>query len=145
MYKNEPKEMELIIHSHEMTTDGVSTEESKETKETTAVCYEKGNKTYLKYEDVEEGVTVTTIIVATEDEIVIRRTGGVESRMQFRPNLTYSFLYHTGFGDVPLTIATKEFQSNIQSEAIKIHLSYDILSQGEVVSFHRIQLEARVR
>ena len=145
MYREEPKEVSLVIHSHEVTYDGASSEENKETKLCNAVCYEKGSKTYLKYEDTEEGVTTATIIVVTPEEVVIRRTGGVGSRMQFREHLTYSFLYHTGFGDVPLTISTREFQTDIRPEAIKIHLAYDIVSQGEVVSFHRIQLEARVK
>ena len=145
MYREEPKEVSLVIKSHEVSFDGTSSEENNETKLCNAVCYEKGSKIYLKYEDTEEGITTTTMIVVTPEEVVIRRTGGVGSRMQFRKNLTYSFLYHTGFGDVPLTISTREFETDIQSEAIKIHLAYDIASQGEVVSSHRIQLEARVK
>jgi len=145
MYREEPQEVRLTIHTTEVLYDDEMAEEIRETKECDASCYEKSGKIYLKYEDVEEEQQTTTILVITPEEIIIRRKGAINSRMQFRRNLTYSFLYQTPIGAVPLTIVTKDFLVDIQKDTIKIHLSYDLASQDKVVSYRQIQLETGTR
>ena len=143
MYREEPTEVTLTMQSLEVAYDEQGAEENREERVCTATCFLKGEKLYLQYEEGEDGAVTKTMLVITEDELIVRRKGAMESRMQFRRGLTYSFLYHTPYGDVPLTIATKELTSDMTEKAIKIHLAYDILSQNEVVSFHQMQLEAR--
>lgn len=143
MYREEPTEVTLTMQSLEVAYDEQGAEENREERVCTATCFLKGEKLYLQYEEGEDGAVTKTMLVITEDELIVRRKGAMESRMQFRRGLTYSFLYHTPYGDVPLTIATKELHIERNEKAIKIHLAYDILSQNEVVSFHQMQLEAR--
>ena len=143
MYREEPTEVTLTMQSLEVAYDEQGAQENREERVCTATCFLKGKKLYLQYEEGEDGAVTKTMLVITEDELIVRRKGAMESRMQFRRGLTYSFLYHTPYGDVPLTIATKELTSERTEKAIKIHLAYDILSQNEVVSFHQMQLEAR--
>ncbi|MCR5639808.1 MAG: DUF1934 domain-containing protein [Lachnospiraceae bacterium] len=143
MYREEPQAVQLTMHTTEVLYDDAKAEEIREVTECDALCYEKSGKLYLKYENVEEEQQTTTILVITPEELIIRRKGAINSRMQFRRNLTYSFLYQTPIGAVPLTVVTKEFLVDIQKEAIKIHLSYDLASQDQVVSYRQIQLEAR--
>ena len=142
MYKEEPKEMTLVIHSLEEAFDEDGVQRLEDTHTYRGVCYTKNEKIYLKYDELQEQVPVTTILVVTPEEVIIRRTGGMNSRMQFRNHLTYSFLYHTMYGDVPLTITTKKFDTKIAEGEIRIDLCYDILSQDVVVSYHEIHLEA---
>lgn len=143
MYREEPTEVTLTMQSLEVAYDEQGAEENREERVCRATCFLKGEKLYLQYEEGENGAVTKTMLVITEDELIVRRKGAMESRMQFRRGLTYSFLYHTPYGDVPLTIATQELTSERTEKAIKIHLAYDILSQNEVVSFHQMQLEAR--
>lgn len=143
MYREEPTEVTLTMQSLEVAYDEQGAEENREERVCRATCFLKGEKLYLQYEEGEDGAVTKTMLVITEDELIVRRKGAMESRMQFRRGLTYSFLYHTPYGDVPLTIATKELTSKRTEKAIKIHLAYNILSQNEVVSFHQMQLEAR--
>lgn len=143
MYREEPTEVTLTMQSLEVAYDEQGAQENREERVCTATCFLKGEKIYLQYEEGEDGAVTKTMLVITEDELIVRRKGAMESRMQFRRGLTYSFLYHTPYGDVPLTIATKELHIERNEKAIKIHLAYDILSQNEVVSFHQMQLEAR--
>ena len=143
MYREEPTEVTLTMQSLEVAYDEQGAEENREERVCTATCFLKGDKLYLQYEEGEDGAVTKTMLVITEDELIVRRKGAMESRMQFRRGLTYSFLYHAPYGDVPLTIATKELHIERNEKAIKIHLAYDILSQNEVVSFHQMQLEAR--
>jgi uncharacterized beta-barrel protein YwiB (DUF1934 family) len=143
MYREEPTEVTLTMQSLEVAYDEQGAEENREERVCRATCFLKGEKLYLQYEEGEDGAVTKTMLVITEDELIVRRKGAMESRMQFRRGLTYSFLYHTPYGDVPLTIATQELTSERTEKAIKIHLAYDILSQNEVVSFHQMQLEAR--
>lgn len=143
MYREEPTEVTLTMQSLEVAYDEQGAQENREERVCTATCFLKGEKLYLQYEEGEDGAVTKTMLVITEDELIVRRKGAMESRMQFRRGLTYSFLYHTPYGDVPLTIATKELHIERNEKAIKIHLAYDILSQNEVVSFHQMQLEAR--
>jgi uncharacterized beta-barrel protein YwiB (DUF1934 family) len=143
MYREEPTEVTLTMQSLEVAYDEQGAEENREERVCTATCFLKGEKLYLQYEEGEDGAVTKTMLVITEDELIVRRKGAMESRMQFRQGLTYSFLYHTPYGDVPLTIATKELTSEISEKVIKIHLAYDILSQNEVVSYHQMLLEAR--
>ena len=143
MYREEPTEVTLTMQSLEVAYDEQGAEENREERVCTATCFLKGEKLYLQYEEGADGAVTKTMLVITGDELIVRRKGAMESRMQFRRGLTYSFLYHTPYGDVPLTIATKELTSERTEKAIKIPLAYDILSQNEVVSFHQMQLEAR--
>ncbi|MBP5265492.1 MAG: DUF1934 domain-containing protein [Lachnospiraceae bacterium] len=143
MYREEPTEVTLTIASTEIAYDETGSQEDRQERVCPATCYHKGEKLYLQYETEEDGAVTKSMLVITPDELVVRRKGALESRLQFRRGLTYSFLYHTPYGDVPLTVATKELTSEISEKVIKIHLAYDILSQNEVVSYHQMLLEAR--
>ena len=145
MYREEPQHVTIVIRSLERAQEADGTEEIREEKIYEGVRYEKGEKTYLKYEDVQEGVTIINVVVISPEEIIIRRTGGMDSRLQFRNKLRYSFLYHTLYGDVPLCIETKRYLTVMEPECVRVHLTYDILSQDAVVSYHEIQLEAKTK
>ncbi len=145
MYREEPKQVTITIHSLEQASEVDAMDKIEDRKVYAGTRYEKGDKTYIKYEEQQEGVTITSIVVVTPEEVIIRRTGGMESRLQFRESLNYSFLYHTMYGDVPLTIETKRFLTAVEEDSVRIQLIYDILSQGSVVSYHELQFEAKTK
>ena len=86
---------------------------------------------------------VTHVEVRNGNEVLVRRTGTVTSELYFKKEETHKSSHKTGFGCVRFEIATRELDIDADTERMKIHIVYDLISAGGLVSTNYIELEAK--
>ena len=86
---------------------------------------------------------VTHMEVKNGNEVLVRRTGTVTSELFFKLEETHKSSHKTGFGCVRFEIATRELDIDADMDHMKIHIVYDLISAGGVVSTNYIELEAK--
>ena len=75
------------------------------------------------------------------NEILIKRTGSVNSSMTYKVDTKKEFLYHLPYGTVPMEIETQRIVSKLDENGGTIELVYTLTVQGEkyiTLQFSRI-------
>ena len=91
----------------------------------------RGGKVYIIYKTKYEGDEVSTIIVVSERETVIRRNGYISSRMVYRAGAETAFPYETPYGTLPMRLATDEINYDFTEGGGTLKLLYTLDIQGE--------------
>ena len=65
------------------------------------------------------------------NEILIKRTGSVNSSMTYKVDTKKEFLYHLPYGTVPMEIETQRIVSKLDENGGTIELVYTLTVQGE--------------
>ena len=108
---------------------------------TEGVLEKHGDGWDLSYEETAltgmEGVT-TTFTVAP-DQIVLTRTGKLNSQMVFREGVTHDSLYQMDFGALMLSVTAQHIDAQIGPQGGKIDLTYKIeieKTSAGVIDYH---------
>lgn len=106
-------------------------------------------------EDIENGARITyeesvltgmegvhTRLDIGEKEIVLVRTGTIQSRMVFRENYRDSFLYHMEVGSMSMVLETEKIKIVEEPGRMDVYIRYKLEIAGE--SFERNEMSIRV-
>ncbi len=103
----EPDEIQLV-------TEGIL----EQTEEGWKLCYEESELTGL------QGVSTTFII--KEKEVILSRTGRLNSQMVFQEGVSHDSLYQMEFGALMLTVCATRVEVDITPQGGVIDLCYQI-------------------
>lgn len=127
---------EPVVISVEGTQKFVGEEKQTVQIVTDGVMKREGDVVYLSYEESEmtgmEGTT-TTFAVGT-DNVVLTRTGAVQSQMVFEKGKENVSLYDMGYGALTIGIKARRLKNDLGPEGGRLEISYGIeienLAQG---------------
>ena len=106
--------------------------------------YESHDAVCLQFRDDDSTEQIVTHMeVKNGNEVVVRRNGTITSELRFKKEETHESSHKTGFGCVRFEIATRELDIEADLEHMKVHIVYDLISGGGVVSTNYIELEAK--
>lgn len=92
---------------------------------------EKNGKQYITYKTENDGDKVSSMIKIDGNEILIKRTGSVNSSMVYKVGAKKEFLYHLPYGNIPMEIETQRIVSKLDENGGTIELVYILNVQGE--------------
>ena len=92
---------------------------------------EKNGKQYITYKTENDGDKISSMIKIDGNEILIKRTGSVNSSMTYKVDTKKEFLYHLPYGTVPMEIETQRIVSKLDENGGTIELVYTLTVQGE--------------
>lgn len=106
--------------------------------------YESHDAVCLQFRDDDPTEQIVTHMeIKNGNEVVVRRSGTITSELRFKKEETHKSSHKTGFGCVRFEIATRELDIEADPEHMKVHIVYDLISAGGVVSTNYIELEAK--
>lgn len=88
--------------------------------------YYKNGKYYIMYRQCEDNVCVSTMIKAEPKSVVVKRSGAYESRMIYDKQGEQSFLYTTPYGQMPITLVTRDLKIQLGDNGGTIKLWYEL-------------------
>ena len=92
---------------------------------------EKNGKQYITYKTENDGDKISFFKKKAAYEILIKRTGSVNSSMTYKIDTKKEFLYHLPYGTVPMEIETQRIVSKLDENGGTIELVYTLTVQGE--------------
>lgn len=122
-----------------------SGEENQIELTTEGTIYDKGDNTYIVYEESEisgmEGTT-TTLKIEKDSKISMKRFGTNESSMIFEKGKRSNSIYHTSFGDFEMKIFTNKVDICLTEDkrSGKIDIGYDLVITGMVESTNQLNI-----
>ncbi|WP_235824704.1 DUF1934 domain-containing protein [Bacillus salipaludis] len=102
--------------------------------------FEKGNASYLKYEEAMEEGSVRTIVKMTAGEGLILRGGSVKMRLPFELNRKLNGSYEMPFGQFETTTLTKNLEHSFENGKGLIDILYDFTMQGSPAGTYHLQI-----
>lgn len=106
--------------------------------------YESHNAVCLQFRDDEMNEEIVTHVeVRNNEEVIVRRSGVITSEMKFKKNESHKSSHKTGFGCVRFEMATKELDIVADTEEMNLHIVYDLISAGGLVSTNYVDIVAR--
>ncbi len=134
------KDVRVKMHSAQESFD----QRDEQRRVSNGKLYESHGALCLQFRDDDSfEEIVTRIEVKDGREVAVRRTGTVTSELFFKKEETHKSSHKTGFGCVRFEIATRELDIDADTEHMKLHIVYDLISAGGVVSTNYIELEAK--
>ena len=107
-------------------------------------CIEKGGSHYLRYEEVQEELTVQTTIKLKPQRSFIKRSGGVNMRLPLNPGVREDGHYESPFGSLPLMTDTHQLALEV-TEAEKLSgrflTQYDLIIGGNSVGKYSLEIQ----
>ena len=106
--------------------------------------YESHNAVCLQFRDDEMNEEIVTHVeVRNNEEVIVRRSGVITSEMKFKKNESHKSSHKTGFGCVRFEMATKELDIVADTEEMNLHIVYDLISAGGLVSTNYVDIVAK--
>lgn len=106
--------------------------------------YESHNAVCLQFRDDEMNEEIVTHVeVRNNEEVIVRRSGVITSEMKFKKNENHKSSHKTGFGCVRFEMATKELDIVADTEEMNLHIVYDLISAGGLVSTNYVDIVAK--
>ncbi|WP_069201879.1 DUF1934 domain-containing protein [Bacillus niameyensis] len=134
--------MKTPVKIHLTTT--VKIDEEEETYELTVFGhhYKKGNTIYLKYDEVQKGGTIHTVVKMVEDEATILRSGLLKMRLSFRLFEERNGSHESEFGNLFITTNTKKLVHHYENDkcAGELNLAYDLAMQGTHAGIYKMDI-----
>ena len=96
--------------------------------------YLKNDVHYLTYIDEQlsqEGAPTTTLLKVYSDHIILARMGNVEQRQVFRLGQKTSSTYVTPYGNMELSILTRQITTDFRMISGAIDIAYDLEVDGQ--------------
>ncbi|SFF75586.1 Uncharacterized beta-barrel protein YwiB, DUF1934 family [Halobacillus alkaliphilus] len=93
-------------------------------------------------EHPDEGDPVNTMITVKPGHVSIKRSGGIDMRQVFQPEVETENLYHHTYGDFHMKTYTEEMEFSSLDEAMggRLFLHYQMTLNHEVTQDHRLTL-----
>ncbi len=101
----------------------------------------KNGAHYLTYCEVSDGVKINTVIKATDDCVLITRTGGTGSRMKIEKGATHKTDYTTPYGVFTLYVSGLSVKNNLSNGELWCEYTLGT-AQGEI-SRNTIELKIK--
>lgn len=90
----------------------------------------KNGKSYIMYENTEDGSKTSSTIIAAENEVKIKRSGLINSEMIYRAEAKTGFEYKLPYGTMEMEIETHKLENCFTDDGGKLHLVYTLYVQG---------------
>ena len=99
----------------------------------------------IKYMESElTGLTGTeTAVSVRKDEVIVRRRGTLNSRMEFREGEKSRFLYDTQFGSATLSVDTRKIKTRLDPTGGEIQIDYIVDMDHALVSQNSLKLNIK--
>ncbi|MGN9866955.1 DUF1934 domain-containing protein [Bacillus swezeyi] len=110
---------------------------------TTGFYYMKKDKIYLTYHEEHEAGKVKTIVKASENEVLVMRSGAIEMKQRFRPESRTATHYKLPFGKLELGVDTKDISVNHHAAEGKISIEYDMIINDDQKHLHKMSISYR--
>ena len=92
--------------------------------------YIKDNKTYIIYKLTSDEGETSVIVTVGKDNVTVKRTGSVSSKMIFDKNKKTYLKYNTMYGSIDTVIDTQKIVNAITQDGGKLRLVYTLTMQG---------------
>lgn len=92
---------------------------------------EKNGKQYILYKTKHDGDEISSMIKISDDEILIKRSGAINSSIVYKVDEKRRFMYHLPYGSVEMEIETERIISKLDQDGGTIELVYALSVQGE--------------
>ena len=101
--------------------------------------------TLIKYMESElTGLKGTETAVSVRgNEVIVRRCGTLNSRMEFREGEKSRFLYDTQFGSATLSVDTRKIKTRMDPTGAEIQIDYIVDMDHAVVSRNSLKLNVK--
>lgn len=109
--------------------------------------YYKNNKHYILYEEIGEngGVIKNQVKIYNDKHIEIRKSGILAACMIFEAGCRNSSAYQTPFGQIPITMDTREVETEEEEDRIRIGIDYRLEVNEEPLADCRIEIKITSR
>ena len=107
-------------------------------------CVEKSGSHYLRYEEVQEELTVQTTIKLNPQRAFIKRSGGVNMRLPLNPGMRENGHYESPFGSLPLMTDTHQLAvEGIEAENLsgRFLTQYELIIGGNSVGKYTLEIQ----
>jgi uncharacterized beta-barrel protein YwiB (DUF1934 family) len=112
---------------------------------TDGIMKREGDTVYLSYEESEmtgmEGTTTTFQV--QKDNVILTRTGAVESRMVFEKGKKDVSLYNMGYGAMTIGIKARRLKNELGPEGGRLEISYGIEIEQQVRGLNSFVIDVR--
>ena len=102
----------------------------------------KGNKHYITYEEVVEGMegTIQNLIKMDENGMEVTKKGLTNVHMVFEKDKIHMTPYETPYGELLLGIYTKDLKVEESDDRINIRINYELDINGDKVADSEIKM-----
>ena len=107
-------------------------------------CVEKSGSHYLRYEEVQEELTVQTTIKLNPQRSFIKRSGDVNMRLPLNPGVREDGHYESPFGSLPLITNTHQLAiEGMEAENLsgRFLTQYDLIIGGNSVGQYTLEIQ----
>lgn len=105
--------------------------------------YEKSSGHFLAYDEIQEGgEKVHVVLKIGADRVDMMRSGAVKTHMEFLPGRTTKNCYYTPYGEMLLSVTTKELETDIREDRIEVRIRYLLEIDGGAGSSAEIRITA---
>ncbi|WP_235841983.1 DUF1934 domain-containing protein [Neobacillus fumarioli] len=103
--------------------------------------FQKGQASYLQYEEAMDEGKVRTIVKATADDMLILRSGAVNMRLPFQLEKTLPGRYELPFAALETTTLAKKMQFFYENGCGLIEIVYDFSIAGEQTGTYHLEIK----
>lgn len=96
----------------------------------------KAGKTYLRFEEKQNGQQVRTIVKLAQEDAFIMRSGAVQMRLPFTPGEIRSGTYGNGPASFQLLVKTKKLE--VTDDRFTAH--YELHAEGALLGKHELTI-----
>ena len=136
-----------VVISVEGTQKLIGEEKQVITIVTDGTMKREGDKVFLSYEESEmtgmEGTTTTFEV--GKDNVVLTRTGAIQSRMVFEKGKKNVSLYDMGFGAMTIGVKARRLSNTLGPEGGRLEISYGIEIEESVQGLNSFIIDVRKR
>jgi uncharacterized beta-barrel protein YwiB (DUF1934 family) len=103
--------------------------------------FQKGNSTYLRYEELMDEGKINTSVKFSGDDAVILRSGAINMRLAFKLNHMMRGHYESPYGTMETLTETKALNHQLNSDGEgKIHFLYDFTIHGDPAGTYNMEI-----
>ncbi len=107
---------------------------------------EKNGVIMLSYEEGElqsDEVVKTRMLIKSSDNIELRRSGAMTSRLIIEKGVRHNCFYNTQFGEMVIGIFGEKIENNLTEHGGNLYMSYTIDSNLQLVSRNVVEINVR--
>ncbi|AZR74053.1 hypothetical protein BBF96_12000 [Anoxybacter fermentans] len=109
--------------------------------QTRGFLYDKGQATYLQYEESAEGLEgVRTTLKLEKNRVTLIRHGKVSMCQVFEEGVKDESQYKTSYGSIPLSTDTKRLEQALGFDEGRIRIYYDLYLGDELTSNNTLEI-----
>lgn len=100
------------------------------------VVAERGGSEYITFKqfDPNYNVTIGNMVKIKNGAVTVKRSGAIESTMVFDKEKPYTTQYETPYGQLDIYVTTREVESQIVQDSVKLKIRYEMMMQGKKIS-----------